>query len=170
MISLFNQIYPPESRTEESKLQSRLLQKLGLHLYIFICILMLIYVHSMLPLKLKPRLYRRWRDPLYPRVPRPRSQFCSHLRRRVRRSRKRNIFQHVLLNIFQHILRTFHLTSWSCCSFSAFISELMIFKYLSSTYDPSIIFHHIPSYHILIYIFNSTYCCIVFVCTPAVNM
>ena len=58
------QIYPPESRTEESKLQSRLLQKLGLHLYIFICILMLIYVHSMLPLKLKPPLQAMARSPL----------------------------------------------------------------------------------------------------------
>ena len=144
-MSFFNQIYPPESRTEESKLQSRLLHKLGLH-----------SIQCSLS-NLNP-IFRRWCDPLYARVPRPCSQLCSHLRRRVRGSRKRNIFQytlrnifqHILHNIFKHILHTFHITSWSCCSFSAFISESILFKYLSSTYDPSIIIYHII-------FFNSTY-------------
>merc|ERR550525_2329365 len=74
------QIYPPESRTEESKLQSRLLQKLG---------------DGAIPFTLEfPDLAPNsvlicaddLRDPLYPRVPRPCSQFCSHLRRRSARS------------------------------------------------------------------------------------
>ena len=55
-----------------------------------VCINRHIYIQCCLS-KLN-HLYRRWRDPLYPRVPRPGSQFCSHLRRRVRRSRKRNIY------------------------------------------------------------------------------
>ena len=83
IMSNFNQIYPPESRSEESKLQSRLLQKLGLH-------------SIQCSLWNLNHLHRRWRDPLHPWVPRPCTQFCSHLRRRVRRSRKRNIFQHIL--------------------------------------------------------------------------
>ena len=60
IMSNFDQIYPPESRSEESKLQSRLLQKLGLH-------------SIQCSLWNLNHLHRRWRDPLYPWVPRPRS-------------------------------------------------------------------------------------------------
>ena len=78
--------------------------------------------YSMLSLWNLNHLHRRWRDPLYPRVPRPRSQFCSHLRRRVRRSRKRNIFQHkmeyiptyitYILSYFMILLFFFSLHFW----------------------------------------------------------